>query len=131
MPSRKACDRKSGEVSMTTLRPPAESRIEHRVRRSRGFSEWQTEQLHPSVGTPMDVPEPRTVRRSAFIPSALSADAFLALRRGGCRRLGHFEKGHFEAADHLEQQVLLFLGKVAEGFIAQRVEHVDHLARTL
>src|SRR5215469_15988340 len=56
-----ACCRKSGVVSMTTLRPLRDSRMEGRRRLSRGSFEWQTRHGQPKVGTPIEVPEPSTV----------------------------------------------------------------------
>ena len=61
MPERSACWRKSGVVSMTTFCPLRESSREGRSRLSRGSFELQTRQWQPSVGTPMDVPDPRIV----------------------------------------------------------------------
>lgn len=52
---------------MTTFLPPAERSTDERVRRSRGFDDRQTRHSQPSVGTPIDVPEPRTVSRNAGI----------------------------------------------------------------
>src|SRR5882724_9672348 len=63
-----ACSRKSGVVSMSTLFPPYSISTEGRVRRSRGSDDRQTAQSQPIVGTPMDVPLPRTVS-VAFIVS--------------------------------------------------------------
>ena len=51
---------------MSTTLPSYSSMIEGLVRRSWGSFEWQTAQSHPSVGTPMDVPLPSTVK-VAFI----------------------------------------------------------------
>src|SRR5690242_12628659 len=59
--ARMACWRKSGVVSMTTFWPLRESNREGRRRLSCGSVELQTRQGQPSVGTPIDVPEPRTV----------------------------------------------------------------------
>jgi hypothetical protein len=57
-------------VSITTSRSlPSLFRaiaIEGRVRRLRGSDEVQTAQRHPSVGTPIEVPLPRTMI-SAFM----------------------------------------------------------------
>jgi len=52
---------KSGVASMSTVLPPNSTKIEGRVRRSCGSEEWHTAQSQPTVGTPMDVPLPRTV----------------------------------------------------------------------
>jgi hypothetical protein len=49
--------------------------MEDRVRLSRGSADWQTAQRHPIIGTPWDVPEPRTVTvsLSAGIPSDMDS----------------------------------------------------------
>ncbi len=73
MPSRSACSRKSGPLSMT-MRCPSHSIItEGRVRRSRGSLEWQTAQSHPIVGTPIEVPLPSTVTVPFFTCGRLLA----------------------------------------------------------
>src|SRR5438067_1270894 len=51
---------------MTTFCPLRESKTEVRMRLSRGSFEVQTGQRHPMVGTPMEVPEPRTVNCKEF-----------------------------------------------------------------
>src|SRR5579862_7412103 len=56
-----AWKRKSGVVSMTMLRPLHASKIDGLVRLSRGSGESQTAQWQANVGTPMEVPEPKTV----------------------------------------------------------------------
>ena len=61
MCSRMACSRKSGVVSMTTVRPSHCTMTEGRVRRSWGSAEVQTRQSQPMVGTPIEVPLPSTV----------------------------------------------------------------------
>src|SRR6266404_2684377 len=61
MPARSACVRKSGVVSIKTFWPFRESRMDVRIRLSRGSLEVQTAQWQPMVGTPMEVPEPSTV----------------------------------------------------------------------
>src|SRR5260370_25224857 len=60
-PTRRACWRKSGVVSVTTFCPLRESRREGRRRLSWGSFEVQTRQWHAREGTPMEVPEPRMV----------------------------------------------------------------------
>src|SRR5580692_6544065 len=62
-----AWKRKSGVVSMTMLRPLYASKIEGLVRLSRGSGDSQTAQWQASVGTPMEVPEPKTVNWRAGI----------------------------------------------------------------
>src|SRR5260370_12747827 len=59
--TRSACWRKAGVVSINTLCPPREINREGRSLLSCGSLDLQTRQGHPSVGTPMDVPEPSTV----------------------------------------------------------------------
>ena len=74
-----ACCRKSGVVSMTTVCPSYSTTTDGRSRESRGSSEVQTLQSHPRVGTPMLVPDPRTVSRIAGIYGVrplLAADRF-------------------------------------------------------
>src|SRR5713226_200090 len=60
-PTRSACWRKSGVVSITTFWRPREINREGRSLLSWGSLDLHTRQGHPSVGTPMEVPEPRTV----------------------------------------------------------------------
>src|SRR5579859_3811145 len=66
-PTRRACWRKSGVVSMTIFFSARERSREGRRRLSRGSLEVQTRQWQPREGTPMEVPEPRTV---SFIGAA-------------------------------------------------------------
>src|SRR5580658_966161 len=51
---------------MSTTLPSYSSMMDGRVLRSCGSLEWHTAQSHPSVGTPIDVPLPSTVK-VAFI----------------------------------------------------------------
>src|SRR5262249_60949044 len=67
-----ACWRKSGVVSMTTFWPSRDRRMEGRRRLSCGSVEPQTRQGQPSVGTPMEVPEPSTVIFSGVFRIAAS-----------------------------------------------------------
>src|SRR4029077_7299094 len=60
-PTRRACWRKSGVVSMTIFCSARERSREGRRRLSRGSLEVQTRQWQPREGTPMEGPEPRTV----------------------------------------------------------------------
>jgi hypothetical protein len=55
--------RKSGVVSITTFCSPRDNNTLGRSLLSLGSLESHTAQWQPSVGTPMDVPEPRTVKR--------------------------------------------------------------------
>src|ERR1700722_12682545 len=56
-----AWKRKSGVVSITTLWALYERRMDGLVRLSRGSGDSHTAQWQASVGTPIDVPEPKTV----------------------------------------------------------------------
>src|ERR1700691_1131049 len=62
-----AWKRKSGVVSMTMLRRLYASKIDGLVRLSRGLGDSQTAQWQASVGTPIEVPEPKTVNWRAGI----------------------------------------------------------------
>src|SRR5258707_6790715 len=64
--SRMACWRKSGVVLMTPVGPSYSNSREGRVRWACGSADVHTRQLHPIVGTPIDVPLPKTVSM-AFI----------------------------------------------------------------
>src|SRR6267154_1588418 len=79
-PTRRACWRKSGVVSITTFWPPREISREGRSLLSCGSSDLHTRHGHPSVGTPMDVPEPSTVTLSEV------QDMVKALERINTRR---------------------------------------------
>src|ERR1700719_3935501 len=71
-----AWKRKSGVVSITTLWALYESRMEGLVRLSRGSGDSQTAQWQASVGTPMDVPEPKTVNWRAGISESRAGVEF-------------------------------------------------------
>src|SRR6185503_20708302 len=60
-PNRKACWRKSEEVSTKTDWPACSMRIETRKRLSRGSFDVQVSQSQAIEGTPVDVPVPRNV----------------------------------------------------------------------
>ena len=136
---------------MTTFWPPRERRMEGRRRLSCGSFEWQTRQGQPSVGTPIEVPEPRTVifsgvrgilpiktvghdpvSRNAVQPGLLrprSARFRLGLRcRLSRNGLVDLDIGHFEFAEQVEQQIVFFGSQIAFGLIVQGVEHVDQFA---
>src|SRR6201994_3491460 len=70
MPSRSACMRKSGPVSITTRCPSQATAMDGRVRRSRGSVEVHTRQAQPSVGTPMEVPLPNMVISALWMEHA-------------------------------------------------------------
>src|SRR5712664_1926151 len=146
-PTRSACWRKSGVVSITTFWPPREISREGRSLLSCGSFEWHTRQGHPSVGTPMDVPEPRTVIFSGaggmvkaletnhhaepgrtagrFLWAGLS----LGFRGLGRNRLIDLQKGHLQLAQEVQEQVVFFRGEIAFGLVMQSVKHVNQLAR--
>src|SRR4030095_6913347 len=87
MPARNAWVRKSGVVSISTFCPPRDSRTEVRIRLSRGSLEVHTAQRQPIVGTPIEVPEPRTVSCNVF-PFDEIADMIRVFEsRRDCRRL--------------------------------------------
>src|SRR5579859_3213814 len=79
MPARRACWRKSGVVSMTTFWPLRERSREGRRRLSRGSLEVHTGHWQPRDGTPIEVPEPRTVSLSGFPDMEELADRNAAL----------------------------------------------------
>src|ERR1700686_3543161 len=99
--SRMACWRKSGVVSISTERPSYSTKTEGRKRRSCESAEVHTRQLHPMVGTPIDVPLPSTVRM-AFISWLLLLIAGRHNSRwhssrpggGGGNRFGDLDPGH-------------------------------------
>src|SRR5258708_18407842 len=118
---------------MTTTLPAYSIITEGRVRRSCGSLEWQTAQSQPSVGTPMDVPLPSTVRvaftREPFCSSSAGTRGGSGLRRTR-QRIRHFHLSHA----HLVKTVLqkgLFRGRqVALGFFRQKRERVNGLPRS-
>src|SRR5690349_4993850 len=151
MPARMACWRKSGVVSMTTLWPSRERRMEGRRRLSCGSAEPQTRHGQPNVGTPIEVPEPRTVIFSgvrgilpiriegnepenrdaaqAGLLRARSARLRLGLRRRLSRHgLVNLEVSHFELAEQVQKEIVFVGREVAFGFFVQGVEHVDQFA---
>src|SRR5258708_29836451 len=146
-PTRSACRRKAGVVSITTFCPPREISREGRSLLSCGSFEWHTRQGHPSVGTPMDVPEPRTVIFSGAggMVKALETNhhaeqgqtAGRFLRAGlslGFRGLGRnslidLQKGHLQLAQEVQEQGVFFRREIAFGLLVQSVKHVNQLAR--
>jgi len=54
-------------VSTSTALSAYFKSMEGRVRLSRGSLDWQTSQLHPIVGTPIEVPLPSTVRLAIIV----------------------------------------------------------------
>jgi len=63
---RRACWRKSEEVSMRTLCPSCSTSTETRKRWSRGSSEVQVSHSQPMEGTPVEVPVPSRVNFIQF-----------------------------------------------------------------
>src|SRR5579863_1194451 len=110
--SRIACSRKSGVVSIRTLRPPYSINTDGRVRRSRGSLEWHTAQSQPIVGTPIEVPLPSTVS-VAFILSS-GGDLLRAFRN----RVGHFHVRHAHFVKRVLQEIFFFGSEIAFGFLA-------------
>src|SRR5882762_8665607 len=140
-PTRSACWRKSGVVSITTFWPPREISKEGRSLLSCGSFDLHTRQGHPSVGTPMDVPEPSTVIFSGAegmvkaFESNLHAEpgqsagrflrAGLGFRGFGRNGLVDLQKGHLQLAEEIQEQGVFFGREIAFGFLVQSVEHVD------
>src|SRR6267143_392759 len=148
-PTRSACWRKSGVVSITTFWPPREISREGRSLLSCGSFDLHTRQGHPSVGTPMDVPEPSTVIFSgaegmvkAFEPNLhaepgqtarrfLRAGLGLGFRGFGRNSLVDLQKGHLQLAEEIQEQGVFFRREIAFGLLVQSIQHVDQLARGL
>src|SRR6266446_790077 len=146
-PMRSACWRKSGVVSITTFWPPREISREGRSLLSWGSLDLQTRQGHPSVGTPMEVPDPSTVIFNGAEGMLRANDtnryvepgktARCLLRAGlsfgfgglGRNRLINFEIGHLQFSQKVQQQGVLLRRKIAFGLFVQGIEHVDQLAR--
>src|ERR1700688_737299 len=84
-PTRRACWRKSGVVSMTMFFSARERRSEGRRRLSRGSLEVQTRQWQPREGTPMEVPEPRTVS----LIGAVGIDGSIVAGQEAEKKLAH------------------------------------------
>src|ERR1700730_8997072 len=145
-PARRACWRKSGVVSMTTFFPCRESSSEGRSRLSWGSFEVHTRQCQPKDGTPIEVPEPRTVTfmgaggmidrmalRTASIQEKKRADHLGARFRFGlgrlCRgRLIDFDVSHFHLCNQIEEQVVRFGREIALRFFVKGIEHIDEFA---
>src|SRR6266851_3918362 len=146
-PTRSACWRKSGVVSITTLWPPREISREGRSLLSCGSLDLHTRQGHPSVGTPMEVPEPRTVTfsgargmlksveidrrtepgRRHFLRAALS----LSFGGLGCNGLIDFQVGHLQLAEQVQEQSVFFGSEITFGLFVQTVQHVNEFASGL
>src|SRR5512146_1202482 len=128
MPSRRACSRKSGVVSMSTVRPPYSTSTEGRVRWSRGSGELHTAQVHPIVGTPMDVPLPSTVS-VAFIAWSSSLGGGLRRLRPTADGVGHFHVGHAQLVQAVLDEMLFRGGQIALGLLREQFDGVNGLAR--
>ena len=94
---------------MITRRLPRLSNTDGRVRLSCGSLEWQTRQVQPTVGTPIDVPEPITVSRREEGSVGSEEDTVsqgsgtrlgFFLHRFG-RRLRQFHEREFQAAGYV------------------------------
>src|SRR3954463_6735478 len=131
-----ACWRKSGVESMSTFLPAYCTSMLGRVRLSCGSAEEQTAHWQPMVGTPIEVPLPRTVS-VAFIRyavlgihhSVLGARCSLLLwwwSRGDC--LGQFHKGHAEFEEAVLKNGLLAVADIAFGLFLKNRKHVDGMA---
>src|ERR1700674_2000727 len=125
IPDRSACWRKSGVVSMTTFWPLREIRRDGRKRLSCGSLELHTRQWQPSVGTPMDVPEPSTVIFSGAggmvkkLKSGLATPRWAAgCHSGACLRFGlrglrrnrliDLQIGHLQLTEEVQEEGLFF-----------------------
>src|SRR5579864_7965457 len=120
---------------MSTTLPSYSIMMEGRLRRSRGSVERQTAQSHPSVGTPMDVPLPSTVKvafmflvSSSLLSSAAGSGGGAWLRRPR-ERVGDFDVGHAQFVKTILQEVLFCVCEIAFGFFGDETERVDGLAR--
>src|SRR5437868_1506003 len=155
IPTRSACERKSGVVSITTCCPFRERRTEVRMRLSRGSLEVHTAQRQPMVGTPMEVPEPRTVRRNLPVYNGVVCDEFAdifpvlrlhsrcdrptislafcfcrlpGLRCLGGQRLVHFHVSHLQFSQKVQQQRVFFRSEIAFGLFPHRIQHINQFA---
>src|SRR5262249_8935699 len=97
-----ACSRKSGVVSISTERPSYSTSTDGRVRRSCGSEEVHTRQLHPIVGTPIDVPLPSTVRMAFISRLSLLGGYFLALFLINGRRCSRLDGGRGHGVGDLD-----------------------------
>src|SRR6202048_128164 len=61
----------------------------------------------------------------------LAADFRLLRYFGGlrCERLIHFQIGHLQFTEQIEQQIFFFGRQVSLGFFLEHVKHVDHFTR--
>src|SRR5581483_517110 len=106
--------------------------MDGRVRWSIGSVEWQTAQGHPSVGTPIDVPLPKTVS-VAFISSFFDERVRDRTRRRGLylsgQRVRDLNVRHLHFVQRIRQQ-RVFLGReITLGLVTQKKERVDTLTR--
>src|SRR5579859_1392551 len=137
--SRMACWRKSGVVSISTVWPSYSTNTDGRVRRSCGSSDVHTRQLQPMVGTPIDVPLPSTVRVAFISWLLLLIAGRCGSRRHGsrwyssrfCGRSSHgirnFNKSHPQFKQHVLQQGLFPVGKIALGLFLQHGKRINRL----
>src|ERR1700685_4178600 len=141
---------------MTMLRPLYARRMEGRVRLSRGSGDSQTAQWQASVGTPIEVPEPKTVNWRAGIskwragvmfdssPQVLNLLRFLGtnprrdllnlllalgfLGHGVGRGFRDLHKRQLQTSQNFEQELIVFFRQIPPGFFAQSIEHIDYFS---
>src|SRR6266478_2843724 len=148
-PTRSACWRKSGVVSITMFWLPRQIKTQGRRLLACGAADLHTRQGQPSVGTPMEVPEPRTVTLSGaggMVKALKSSVTQSGLMRPGCclgaalglgfsgfgrNRLIDLQIGHFQFAQQIQEQGIFFGREIAFGLFVQSVEHVNQLTRGL
>ena len=119
---------------MTTFCPLRERRMDGRSRLSCESAELQTRHGQASVGTPIEVPEPKTVIFSGVrgmvnemkkalrvaepgrVKRACSARLGFGLCRGlRCHRLADLDVGQFELAEQVQKQIVFFWRQMAFG----------------
>src|SRR5882757_1072701 len=111
---------------MSTVWPSYSTRIDGRVRRSCGSTEVHTRQLHPMVGTPIEVPLPSTVRIAFIFWLLLLIAWWHGSGRhcsrpggGGCHRVGDLDPGHPQFKEHILQQCFFAVAEIALGLLLQ------------
>src|SRR5207237_4068961 len=89
-------------------------RIDGRVRRALGSVDRQTRQSQPIIGTPCDVPVPRSVilRLNNTLPAA-----------------GRLDVAQTQLVEHLLEHLPLLRGQIAARLLLEKREDVDHLLR--
>src|ERR1700691_4068096 len=118
---------------MSTTLPAYSIITEGRVRRSRRSAEWHTAQSQPRVGTPIEVPLPRTVSVAFIFRPVRSSSAG---SRGNSRlwrtrqSIRHFYIRHAHFVEAVLQEVLLGRSQVAFGFFCDQRQRIDGLPRS-